>query len=206
MTARTLSGGCGIRSHAENVGQYARRMVAWIDLIVHAFDQAVLVDEETHAVGISRVGSRACAVCDRDRVIGVAKQWEAELMAAGESGVVFGRIEAHADDADVVFVEVRLMVAKSASFERAARRVSFDEEPDQHFGAAKAFQRKARAVVRGDREIRRLISDFDHLISVVQFNSARSCCSADSHPGSPGAKANAPSNSSIARFTIPLAA
>src|SRR5277367_1410855 len=172
MTARTLSGG-GIRLHAENVRQDARRMVAGIDLIVHALDQAVLVDKETHAVGISRVGSRACAVRDRDRVIGVAKQREAELMAAGEGGVVFGRIEANADDADVVFVEVRLMVAESSSFER---------------------------------EIRRLISDFDHLISVVQFNSARSCCSADSHPGSPGAKANAPSNSSIARFTIPLAA
>src|ERR1700689_4613102 len=98
-------------------------MVAWIDLIVHALDRALLIDEETDAVGISRVGSRACAVCGGDRVIGVAKQREAELVAAGEGGVVFGRIETHADDADVVFVEVRLMVPKSAAFEGAARRV-----------------------------------------------------------------------------------
>ena len=54
-------------------------------------------------------------------------------------------------------------------------RVGLDEEPQQHFGAAKALQRKTRAVVRDEREIGRLISDFDHLISVVQFNNARSC-------------------------------
>jgi hypothetical protein len=57
------------RSHAENVGQDTRRMVARIDLVIHAFDLAVLVDEKAHAVGIPRFRIRACAVGDRDRMI-----------------------------------------------------------------------------------------------------------------------------------------
>jgi hypothetical protein len=32
------------QSHAKNVSQYPRRMIARIDLVVHPFDRAVLVD------------------------------------------------------------------------------------------------------------------------------------------------------------------
>ena len=59
------------------------------------------------------------------------------------------------------------MVAKSASFERATGRVGLDEEPQQHFGAAKTLERNTSAVVRGEREIRRWLSDFDHSIGPV---------------------------------------
>ena len=116
-------------------------MVARIDLVVHSFDLAVLVDKKTHAVGISRVRTGACAVCDRYRMIGVAKQWEPEFVPARERGIVRGRIEADTDYADIVFVEVLLMVAKSASFQCATRRAGFDEEPQEHLCAAETLQR-----------------------------------------------------------------
>ena len=77
-----------------------------------------------------------------------------------------------------------LMVAKAAPFERAAGRVGLDEEPQQHLGAAKTLQRKSSAVVRGEREIRRRLSDFDHFNRPgsirfdVSIQHARSCASA----------------------------
>ena len=63
------------------------------------------------------------------------------------------------------------------------------------------------------REIGCRLSDFDHFDLdwldsdlMFQFNDARNWASHDAQVGSPGANASAPSNSSIARFTIPLAA
>ena len=47
-------------------------MVAWIDLVVHALDDSVLVDEETDAFRPLRVRVGAGAICDPESAIDVA--------------------------------------------------------------------------------------------------------------------------------------
>src|SRR5260370_28656403 len=116
-------------SYAKNVRENPCGMVARIDLIVNFFDHAVLVDQKTHAVGISRGRSRACAVRDRDCVIGITHQRKFELMCFSKRSVAFWRVETDAGDADIVFVEIRLMVTKAASLESTSGGAGLDEKP-----------------------------------------------------------------------------
>jgi hypothetical protein len=128
--------GANRRSDAENVGQDARRMLARIDALVHAFDPALLVNEKTHACWMPRVKIRTRAVRESCRALAIAKQRKFEAKLLGESAVLLGRVETRAEHLDPVLVVVLLMVAEPASLERSAGRVGLGVKPKQHLSAS----------------------------------------------------------------------
>jgi len=91
-------------------------------------------------------------------MIAVAEQRKSELMFLSERGVVFGRVETDADDADIVLVEIRLMVAKAAPLERASGCAGFDKKPQEHFCAAETLESHRFAVPCHQGEIGRRLS------------------------------------------------
>lgn len=138
-------------------------MVARIDLVVHARDLAVLVDQKTHSLGPPRVGIARCAERGRELAVGVAEQLEAEAELFRKRGVLLDRIEARAEDHDFIVVEVALLVAEPATFDGSARGVGLGKEPDQNFTSAQTRKRKRSSLVRHHGEIRSLVANFNHL-------------------------------------------
>ena len=54
------------RSDVQDLGQHFSRMIARIDAVIDARDLAMLIDEETHALGVLRFRIGAGAVGKRD--------------------------------------------------------------------------------------------------------------------------------------------
>ncbi len=150
------------RLDTQHVGKDAGGMVARIDLVIHPLDHTVLVDQETHAVELRRGRRRARAVCERATATAIAQQRKAKIVTLRELGVFFGRVIAHSNDADIVLVEVRLMVAKAAALERASRRAGLRKKPQQDLVTAQARKRERIAVVRRQGELRSSIPDLNH--------------------------------------------
>src|SRR6266576_3358575 len=78
---RSFAGRCEVTRSgallAEQLGEHLRGMVAWIDLVIHAFDAPASVDEEAHPLGIPCLEALASTVGERDLVRGIAEQPEA---------------------------------------------------------------------------------------------------------------------------------
>jgi hypothetical protein len=115
-------------------------MVARVDAIVNARDLALLVDQETDPAGIARLGVVACPIGHTERAIRVAQQREVEAVLFREGGVVFDGVEARAEDHDLVFHEIVLLVAEPAAFGSSARSVGLGVEPEQHFLPTQAIE------------------------------------------------------------------
>jgi hypothetical protein len=143
---------------AEDIGEDAGGVVARIDLIVNAFDDAVLIDKKTYAIELGRGGTRASAVGESANASAIAQQWKCKIVPGRERRIFFGRVEADADDSNVTFVEVRLMVAKAAAFEGASGGAGLGKKPEQDFVAAETRERQFTAVVSRQDKIGRGIS------------------------------------------------
>ena len=163
-----------VDSLSDNVGEYCGRMVARIDLIVHARNQALLVDEEAHAPGPFRLRIVTRSVRDSDVAIAVAEQRKRERIFVCERGVRGDIVEARAENLDLVFVVVVLMIAEPATFGRSARGVGGRIKPQQHFSSAQVRERNRAAVVRRQRKVGSPISCLDHCVTPPQFSIARS--------------------------------
>ena len=83
----------------------------------------MFVDENAHAIWPGRPGILASAVCECDGSVDVAEQRKLEAVFLRERGVRFHAVEAGAEDLDVVFIVVALMVAEPATFGGSARGV-----------------------------------------------------------------------------------
>ena len=149
------------RLDTQHVGKDAGGMVARIDLVIHPLDHTVLVDQETHAVELRRGRRRARAVCERATATAIAQQRKAKIVTLRELGVFFGRVIAHSNDADIVLVEVRLMVAKAAALEGASGSAGLEIEPEQDFVAAEIGKRELAAIMGRQCEIGSRLSWFD---------------------------------------------
>lgn len=149
-------------SRSRHVSEHTGGMVSRIDLVVDARDLALLIDQETHPRRPLRFGVSACAIGDCDFAVAVAEQLEFEAVLIRECGVGRGIVEARAEDRDVVFVVVGLMVAEPAAFGGSARGVGRRIKPEQNFSSAQVRQAHFRAVVRGGREIGSGIANLHH--------------------------------------------
>lgn len=98
-------------------------MFARVHLVVHARDPALFVDKETHALGPFRFRIVTSPVRESDAAIAVAEQWKRERILVCKFGVRGDVIEAGAENLDLIFIVVVLMVAEPAAFRRSARGV-----------------------------------------------------------------------------------
>jgi len=123
-------------------------MVSGIDPLVRPRDLSLFVDEKAHSIWPGRLGVPASTVCKCERSIDVAEQRKLEGIFRRERGVRFHAVEAGAEDLDVVFIVVVLMVAEPATFGRSARGVCCGVKPQQHLPTPQIGQCYGPAVVR----------------------------------------------------------
>ena len=153
-------------------------MVPGIDPLVGPRDLSLFVDQKAHPIWPGRLGILASAESECDRSIDVAEQRKLEGIFLCERGVRFHTIEAGAEDLDIVFVVVVLMVAEPATLRRSARGVCGGVEPQQHPPTAQIGQCYGPAVVRRQCKIRSSITRLEHCVLVrlsygSQFSIAR---------------------------------
>ena len=98
-------------------------MISGIDPVVDASDLSVFVDEKAHPIWPGRLEIPASAVGECDRSIEIAEEWKPEVIFLRERGVRFHPVEAGAENLDVVFIVVVLMIAEPATLGRSARGV-----------------------------------------------------------------------------------
>ena len=135
---------------------------------VHRGDFALLVDQVADPAGVACLRIGTGAVCHSDLAVGVAQQFERKIEFLGEGGVLFDCVEADAQDDDIVFLEIGVLVTEPATFGGSTRGVGFRIEPEQNFVATKSGQRKRLAFVSQYRKIRRGIANFQHRVPPLQ--------------------------------------
>jgi hypothetical protein len=133
-----------------------------IHLRVCPRDLALLVDQIADAIGVAGFRIIAGAIRDADLTVGVAQQREGKVEFLGEGGIVLNRVEAGAQNDGVEGVEIGLLIAEPATFNRSTRGIGFRVEPEQHLLAAQVRQRQGRALVRLHSEVRGGVSDLEH--------------------------------------------
>ena len=184
-------------------------MVSGIDPLVGPGDLSLFVDEKAHPLGPGRLGVLAGPVCERDRSIEVAEQRKLELVPVRERGVRFHTVEADAEDLDVLFIVIVLMVAEPATLGRSTRGVRCRVKPQQHAATPQVGQCYGPTVVRRQCKIRSPITRLEHFVSSPsdgQFNIARRRASICRLARSFGSISTARANSAAAAVIIPLAA
>jgi hypothetical protein len=142
-------------------------MVSGIDPLVRPRDLSLFVDEKAHPIWPGRLRIVASAVGESHRSIDVAEQRKIEGIFLRERGVRFHAIEAGAEDLDIVFLVVVLMVAEPATLRRSARSVCCRVKPQQHLPTPQIGQRYGPAVVRRQGKIRSPITRLEHLCPLV---------------------------------------
>ena len=138
-------------------------MVSWINPVVRAGDLSAFVDQKAHPIWPSRLGVLASAVCERNCSIDVAEQRKPEGIFLRERGIGFQAVEADAQDLDIVFIVVVLMVAEPAALSGSARGVCCGIKPQQHLPTPQIGQCDGATVVRGQCKISSPITRFEHL-------------------------------------------
>jgi hypothetical protein len=161
----------GCLLYARHVGQYLRRMVARVDFVVNAGNLSGLVDEETDAICVTRIGIVARTVGHPKRAIGVAQQRKVEIVFLRERGVVLDAVKARPQHHDSIVLEIFLLSAEPAAFDRSARGVSFGVKPQQNFAAAQTRKRKLVAFMGGQSKIGRNVTNFWHHRSILRASS-----------------------------------
>src|SRR5262249_22857842 len=136
-----------IGSPVDDVGQHAGGMVSGVDPVVGPSDLSVLVDEKAHASWPPRLGILACPGRECDRSI-VAEEGKLEVILLREPGVRFHAVKAHAENLDIAFVVVVLMVAEPATLGRSARGVCCGVKPQQHLPTPQIGQCYGATVMR----------------------------------------------------------
>jgi hypothetical protein len=188
-------------------------MVSGIDPVVGPCNLPLFVDQKAHAIWPSRLWILAGTVCECDRAIAIAEQRKLEIIFLRECGVCLHAVEAGAEDLDVVFIIVVLMVAEPATLDRSPRGVRRGVKPQQYLPPAQIRQRYSAAVMRRQGKFGSPIARFEHLGALrstvgcaSQFNMARSRASICWLTRSFGSISKARSNSAAAAVIIPLAA
>jgi hypothetical protein len=92
----------------------------------------------------------------------IAEQRKIQLLFLLEARKRFFRIGARTQDRYILFVEVLLCVAKLGRFRRSTWRVGFGEEEQHYPLALEITQRHIGARIALKREVRCLVSYFQH--------------------------------------------
>ena len=137
-------------------------MIARVHLIVDACYVSFLIDHKAHAIRVGCVAVVAGAISERRRAVEIAEQGEFEFISLRESSVDIGRVEAHADHLNIVFIEVILMIAEPTTFGCSTGSISLGKEPKHYSAPAQCGQRYSRALVRLQRKLRGRIPSLHH--------------------------------------------
>src|ERR1700737_4005121 len=135
------------RLDAEHVGQYLRRMIARIDLVIYSFDSSAGVDKKAHALRVPGLRAVAGAVGHSNLMGGIAEQPEAEVIFAREGGIVSDAVETDAEHHDCVLVKILPVIAQAAPLQTATGRVGLGKKPQQDPATAQLRQLKLPTVV-----------------------------------------------------------
>ncbi|HEX8953987.1 MAG TPA: hypothetical protein VF945_19160 [Polyangia bacterium] len=133
-----------------------------LDLAVGALDLPVGADEVRDARRRLRAGVVRRAVGDADLLVGVAQERKVEAVLLRELPIRFDRIEADAEDLNVVLAELLGSITEPLAFDRSTRGVGHRVEPQQHALAAQIGQLHRLARVRLAREVGREIAFLEH--------------------------------------------
>jgi hypothetical protein len=126
-------------------------------------DLSFFVDQVGDAARVFVRGGVGGAVCEADRAVGVAEEWEREVVFLGEAFVRFLRVEADAEDAGVFLLVLAVEVPEPGTFSRSAGCVGFWIEPEHDFLSAQFVQADVIAVVIEYVEVRGLLAGLEHL-------------------------------------------
>lgn len=107
-----------------------------------------------------------------DLTVGVGQQLVWKVVFLGEGLVVFDAVEADAEDDRPLGVEVLNSVPESFTLDRSPRGVGHWIEPEDDFLVGQRGQADLGSVVRGDREVRRVVSNIEHAASIAAFRVA----------------------------------
>lgn len=129
-------------------------------LVVGHGNLAVGADQDRDAPRPGRVGFRR-AVGDRRRLVLVAAQVVGEPEFLPEGRVVFRRIEANAENGNILARELLDSITEPIAFGRSPRRIGLGIPPEQDILACVLLQRHGLAVLVGQRESRRRLPDCD---------------------------------------------
>src|SRR5581483_147939 len=120
-----------LRQFADGVFHFGKMDVrVWI--IRYVLDGSVGADEETDAAGHVFSGLPPGTVGIRDSAVRVHEQGEVEIVLRDETLVALGGIKAHANDLDVVFLQVAHSITQSAGLLGATLGVILGIKIEQH--------------------------------------------------------------------------
>jgi hypothetical protein len=125
------------------------------DLSVFVYD----VGDAPRVLLIFRVGR---AVRDADRPVGVAQQRKGKPELLGEGLVLGRRVEADAEDFDVLRLVLRQEVPEPGTLARSAGCVGLRVEPEDDFLSAQIGKADAVTVVIGDVEVGSILAGLEH--------------------------------------------
>jgi len=111
-------------------------MLSGIHLGIGRLHPALLIDQIADAIGVSGLGIGAGAVREAEPAIDIAQQFVGEIEFLGECRVRIDTVEAYAENHDAILLEIGMVVAEPATFDRSARGIGLGVEPEQHLAAA----------------------------------------------------------------------
>jgi hypothetical protein len=125
-------------------------------------DASLFVDDVCDPPRVLVLGRVGRAIRQTDLVVGIAEEWEVELLFLRKFLVGFDAVEAGAEDLDVLLGVIAGEVSEPETLGRSARCVGLRKEPQHHFLPAKVFELYATAEMIGCFEVRSWIADFQH--------------------------------------------
>ncbi len=129
---------------------------------MHLRDAALLVDQVRDAASVFVFRRVACAVRHADLVVGIAQKRKCEFELLREARVLLDRVEAAADDLNILGSVLVGEVPEPGPFGRSAGRVGFRKKPEQGLLSAKIGQLHTTAAMVLHIEIRRRVANFQH--------------------------------------------
>ena len=133
-----------------------------VDLLPDLRDLALGIDEVRDALGIAFGRRVRRTVGEPDLAIRVAQQAKREIELLGEAAVLFGRVEADAEDLDVFASELGGLIAEPATLDRSTGGVGLWIEPEDDVVSSEVGEAHGRAGVIGDFEIGGGCADGQH--------------------------------------------
>ena len=125
-------------------------------------DLAVLIDHIGNALRVLIFGAARGAVRDPDLALRVTEQREGKVELLRELAVLLDRVEADAEDLDVLRFVLLDRVPEPGTLERSAGCVGLRVEPEHDLHAAVIAELPALAEVIGHVEIGGLIANVEH--------------------------------------------
>lgn len=129
---------------------------------MHLRDLPLLVDDVRDALRVFVFRAARRAVRDPDLAVGVAQQRKREIVLFRELCVVGDRVEADAEELDVLVVVLVGEVPEPGTFCRSPGCVGLRIKPEHDLFAAEVAELRAFSVMVGHFEIRGVVADFQH--------------------------------------------